>query len=59
MGTKCILCGGESNLLEKVSKEFLRNLYLERFSLDIDRLIPDDLYYHSCKECSLRFFTNL
>lgn len=54
---KCILCGGETTILQKVSKSLLKDLYLQQFNVDIGDLVSTDLNYYSCQACSLRFFT--
>lgn len=55
---KCILCGSDNtNKIDVIKKDDLISLYKKAFDINVENIIKQDLFYHHCCDCDLRFFT--
>ncbi len=54
----CILCHSANTIIiESILKDDLIYLYKRAFNINIEHIIVEDLDYHHCKDCDLRFFS--
>lgn len=57
---KCILCESQNTqILESIKANDLIALYKRYFGVDASSILSQDLVYHHCKDCDLRFFSLL
>ena len=56
--TNCILChSNNTEITQEVKQDDINALCRKVYGMDTSYLITNDLLYHHCKSCDLRFFT--
>lgn len=54
----CLLCHSQNITTEKIDTKRLVKLYYSSLKVDVSHILKQDILYHHCQECDLKFFTH-